>query len=456
MSMKNKRVWLGGLVAVAVIALGGYAMRSHHYQERFLPKTSVLGVDVSGQTVTKANQILRTHFTTSKLKLTDQGKTVATATGTQLGLKQDFTAQLKKLLQQQNPWALSATVLASSNDKAALTKGNAQLTSYTQTTTKQLNQTRQAPVNAKVVAQSGKFVVQKEQNGNQINANKLAAAVTKAVSADKPSVDVATTYNQPTVTATSATLQKAATTLSKIAGIKAQVKIENHVVTIPQSDLQSWLSYDGGVQVSDQKVGAYVAKLAAQYNTYGTARSFKSTKRGTVTVPGGTYGWSIAQQTTVKQLIAAIKQGQDFTKEVAHTGSGYNANGIDIGTTYVEVDVTNQHEYFYQDGKLVLDSPVVTGKPGQDTPHGVDFVWSKERNKTLRGSNDDGSAYASPVDYWMPVDYTGVGLHDSSWQKKYGGDWFKEHGSHGCVNNPPSFMAKLFAAVPLGTPVIIF
>ncbi|MCI1985982.1 MAG: L,D-transpeptidase/peptidoglycan binding protein [Lactobacillus sp.] len=454
--MKNKRVLLGGLVAVAVIAIGGYAMRSHHYQERFLPKTAVLGVDVSGQTVAKANQTLRTHFTTSKLKLTDNGKTVATASGTQLGLKRDFTTQLKKLLQDQNPWALSATVLASSDDKQALTKGNAQLVSYSKTTADQLNQTRQAPVDAKVVAQSGQFVVQKEKAGNQINAAKLATAVTQAVSDEKQSVDVATTYNKPQVTSTSDTLKKAATALSKIAAIKAQVKVENHVITIPTSDLQSWLSYDGGVQVSETKVAAYVANLASQYNTYGTSRSFKSTKRGTVTVPGGTYGWSIAEQTTAKALIAAIKQGQDFTKEVSHSGSGYNEDGTDIGNTYVEVDVTNQHEYFYQNGKLVLDSAVVTGKPGQDTPHGVDFVWSKERNKTLKGSNDDGSAYASPVDYWMPVDYTGVGLHDSSWQKKYGGDWYKTHGSHGCVNNPPSFMAKLYAAVPLGTPVIIF
>ncbi|WP_390410645.1 L,D-transpeptidase family protein [Lacticaseibacillus jixiensis] len=454
--MKNKRAWVAGLVAVAVVALGGYALRSHHYQSRFLPKTSVLGVDVGHQSVAQANAALQKHFVDTTVKLVDGNKTVATATGTQLGLKQDFTQTLKQLLKKQNPWRLSATVLASSQDKSSLTAGNQALVAYTKQLAAKLNQTRKAPQDAKVIAEKGQYVVKKEVAGNQIDATKLASAVNKAVSADKTTVAVADTYTQPKVTSTSSSLKQAASDLSKIAGIKAQVKITNKVVTIPQSTVQSWLSYDHGVKVDLTKVEAYTASLADQYNTYGKTRTFKSTKRGTVTVPGGTYGWTIMQTTTAKKLVADVKAGKDFTQEISYQGSGYHSDGSDIGSTYVEVDVTNQHEYFYQNGKLVLNSAVVTGKPGQDTPKGVDFVWKKERNKTLRGNNDDGSKYASPVSYWMPIDYTGVGLHDASWQPKFGGDWYKKHGSHGCVNNPPSFMAKLYAAVPLGTPVIVF
>ncbi|WP_125707217.1 L,D-transpeptidase family protein [Lacticaseibacillus porcinae] len=454
--MKNKRVWIGSVVVIALLAFGGYAMRSHHYQNRFLPKTQVLGVDVGNQTVTQANKTLRKHFTNTSLKFVDQNQTVATASGTELGLKQNFTQTLTQLLKKQNPWAMSATVLAQSQDKATLTNGNTTLVNTTKQITAKLNQTRKAPVDAKVVAQSGKYVVQKEQAGNQIDATKLATAVTKAVSTDKTKVDVTSTYTQPKVTSDSDSLKKAATELSKIASIKAQVKITNQLITIPTDKLQSWLSYDNGVQVDLAKVEAYTAELANTYNTYGKTRTFKSTKRGTVTVPAGTYGWTILQTATAKNLVAEIKKGQDFTKEVSYEGSGYHSDGTDIGSTYVEVDVQNQHEYFYQNGKLVLDSDVVTGKPGQDTPKGVDFVWAKNRDKTLTGKNDDGSNYASKVSYWMPIDYTGVGLHDAPWQPKFGGDWYKQHGSHGCVNNPVAFMAKLYDAVPLGTPVIVF
>ena len=30
-----------------------------------------------------------------------------------------------------------------------------------------------------------------------------------------------------------------------------------------------------------------------------------------------------------------------------------------------------------------MDSDIVTGKPGQDTPSGVFYVWSKQRNAFL-------------------------------------------------------------------------
>jgi Uncharacterized protein conserved in bacteria len=56
----------------------------------------------------------------------------------------------------------------------------------------------------------------------------------------------------------------------------------------------------------------------------------------------------------------------------------------------------------------------------------------------------------------MPIDDTGVGIHDSSWQPQYGGTWYKKHGSHGCVNTPPSKIAAVYANVKVGTPVLVF
>ena len=56
----------------------------------------------------------------------------------------------------------------------------------------------------------------------------------------------------------------------------------------------------------------------------------------------------------------------------------------------------------------------------------------------------------------MPIDDTGVGIHDSPWQPRYGGDWYLTHGSHGCVNTPPDVVGKVYAAVPLHTAVVIY
>lgn len=455
----KKRAWIIGVAAAVVLVAGGaYAVRGMHYQSRFLPDTKVLGVNIGGKTVKTAAVALKKSLANETYSFKENGNTKVTATGKELGLTQSYTKQLQKLIKAQNPWGFSAVVLASS-DTAELKQvaDDQTFDQYIDTTVQQLNKQRKAPVDAKVVADGDSYKVQKEQAGNEISATKLKAAVSKAVTNDHHTVNLASTYTQPKITSTNKKLQTMATKLTTISKITAQIKIENKTITIPSSKLHEWLSYaDGKVTVSESGVAAYVKTLAATYNTYGTSRTFKSTKRGTVTVPGGTYGWSILQTTETSKLVAAIAAGKSFSQEVSYSGSGYNSDGSDIGNTYVEVDKKNQKEYFYKDGKLVLSSDVVTGKPKQATPTGVFYVWSKERNKTLRGKNDDGTSYASKVSYWMPIDYTGVGLHDSPWQPKYGGTWYIEHGSHGCVNNPPSFMAKLYAAVPLGTPVIVF
>ena len=155
------------------------------------------------------------------------------------------------------------------------------------------------------------------------------------------------------------------------------------------------------------------------------------------------------------KLTKQILEGKDFTRSPIVTGAT-TADKPLIDKTYIEVDLQNQHMWYYKDGKVALETDIVSGKPSSPTPPGVNYVWSKETNKTLKGKNDDGTDYASPVKYWMPIDWTGVGLHDSDWQPEYGGELWKTRGSHGCVNTPPDVMSRLFDMVEVGTPVLVF
>ncbi|WP_314209360.1 L,D-transpeptidase, partial [Vagococcus salmoninarum] len=159
--------------------------------------------------------------------------------------------------------------------------------------------------------------------------------------------------------------------------------------------------------------------------------------------------------TETEELYQAILAGQGVNRSPIIAGSASVGSPL-IGNTYVEVDLQNQHMYFYKNGDLVLDTDIVSGKPTTLTPPGVNYLWKKERNSILRGTNDDGSKYAEPVDYWMPIDWTGVGIHDSDWQPAYGGELWKTAGSHGCINTPPAVAAKLYEAIDVGTPVLVF
>ncbi|WP_164511984.1 L,D-transpeptidase family protein [Lacticaseibacillus daqingensis] len=451
--MKKKHVALIALAAGVLIAAGVYTMRGLHYQERFLPNTQVLGVNVGDKTVSAANRAIKQRFDKVAYRLTEKGQTVATVKGTELGLSRDFKQPLTALLKKQNPWGFNAVVLAGSDKADMLTVADDQkLTDYVNAFVATANKTRTAPTDAKVVDQNDQYVIEKEKAGNQLDAKLVSATLQSAIAANKTQVNLTKAYIQPAVVHTDKALTTAVEKFQAIGGIKATLTIQNHEVTVPTATLHQWISYENGaITVNDAAVKAFLQDINTQYATYTKTRQFTSTMRGVVSVPAGIYGWSIPTTAETPKVVALIKAGKDFTHALAHVGTGYHEDGTDIGNTYIEVDKANQHEWFYKDGQLVMDTAVVTGKPSTPTPSGVFSIWSKQRNATLNGED-----YSTPVSYWMPIDSTGVGLHDSSWQPQYGGTWYQTHGSHGCVNNPPAFIANLYNAVALGTPVIVF
>ncbi|MGV2686707.1 L,D-transpeptidase family protein, partial [Clostridium perfringens] len=108
----------------------------------------------------------------------------------------------------------------------------------------------------------------------------------------------------------------------------------------------------------------------------------------------------------------------------------------DIGNTYVEVNITRQHVWFYKDGTLITQGDVVTGDPGKghSTQLGTYMLNYKQKEATLRGNN-----YEAKVVYWMPLNGN-IGNHDASWRYSFGGNIYKNNGTHGCVNSP-SYLA---------------
>jgi lipoprotein-anchoring transpeptidase ErfK/SrfK len=107
-------------------------------------------------------------------------------------------------------------------------------------------------------------------------------------------------------------------------------------------------------------------------------------------------------------------------------------------------------------GKTVVSTSVVTGttSTGHGTPTGTYYILYKSRDTTLKGSNTDGSKYATKVKYWMPF-YAGDGFHDAWWRSSFGGSIYVSGGSHGCVNMPSSQAASLYNYVSAGMPVVI-
>ena len=137
------------------------------------------------------------------------------------------------------------------------------------------------------------------------------------------------------------------------------------------------------------------------------------------------------------------------TKACKVTSGAYSKS---VGGSYVEISISAQHMWVYKNGRLVLDTDVVTGNTGvgNGTPEIIGYIYGMQRNRVLRGAN-----YASFVRYWAPF-YKGYGIHDANWRGSFGGEIYKRDGSHGCVNIPSSVMPNVYEHLELGMPVITY
>ncbi len=143
-------------------------------------------------------------------------------------------------------------------------------------------------------------------------------------------------------------------------------------------------------------------------------------------------------------LFAAGKSGT-VTAEYDYTSALMAHYGEEVPEgTYIEISIANQYMWYYVDGQLLVETPVVTGceANGDGTNKGVFIVKYLDEGAYLSGgSSNRGPGYH--VDYWIPFDGN-IGLHDAQWVTEFGGDIYLENGSHGCVNTPLEAMKTIY------------
>ena len=328
---------------------------------------------------------------------------------------------------------------------------------------------QEAPQDAYVTFQETEFVIVDEVQGTTIDENTMFEAVKTAVSESRPDVSAeeAGAYAAPSVTKDNPDLIAQRDMLNTYAKASITYTFGEQTELLDGSIIKDWFDYDENGNIIENedtfKANAkeYVKSLAAKYDTVGKERSFHSTASDAdITVKGGSYGWKINQKKEVAQLIEEIKAGTVTTREPIYSSTAVSREGNEIGNTYVEVDLGNQHMWFYKDGQLIVDSDFVSGNMSYKdrvTPSGVYSLYYKQRDKTLRGKkNPDGTyEYESPVKYWMPFN-GGVGLHDASWRSNFGGNIYKTSGSHGCINLPRSKAQVLYENIEKDVPIVCF
>ncbi len=277
MNSKNKLTI--GIAAVAVVLVGIYSGVAIHYGQRYLPHTTVLGVKISGQTQSEANQTLKKRFSSLKYQIKDGKKTVATTSGTKLGIRRSFTKTLSTLAKQQNQWAWLGHALGLSGSSAKVDPviNTKQLHAYTKALTTKVNAKRKASKDANMSFNKSGLQVTKEVYGNQLDVDKLNQTIVSAIRDDQQTVQVNQTYIKPAVTTKSDKFIQAKTKLQQLAKESGKVTVENHSENITKSDLYQWLGYNNGEITVDETGVKKTSSRLWVTSTIRTARNGRST-----------------------------------------------------------------------------------------------------------------------------------------------------------------------------------
>ena len=457
----KKAAWIAACTAgILLVAAGGvYVGMSKKYKARFFPNTQINGVDASGKTAAEVQELISEGVNGYTLTIDERNNQIETIAGTDIKLHAEFDGSLEKMVAAQNPFAwLWHMKQEEYTIGTMVTYDDAALESQIRNLSCLDPEKVVEPVNAKIseyVSGQG-YSIEPEQEGTAVEAEKLTQAVTGAIEnlQDHLSLEEADVYKKPTVLKDDASLAEQLDKMNKYAKMSVTYQFGDSTETLNGDQIHAWLiaNADGSVSVDSSKVSEYVSEMAKAHNTSNKAKTLKTSYGSTIQVSGGTYGWKINQAAETEALAAIIASGESTTREPEYSQKAASHGANDYGDTYVEINLTGQHLFFYKEGKLVVESDFVSGNlaKGWGTPAGSYPLAYKQKNAVLKGEN-----YRTPVNYWMPFN-NGIGMHDAKWRSSFGGAIYKTGGSHGCINLPPSVAKTIFDNISAGTPVICY
>lgn len=274
------------------------------------------------------------------------------------------------------------------------------------------------------------------------------------------------TYIKPQITKEDEDLSNALSWLTYVTDRTIYVDLDGAIETVRVGDfcdLEALMNY-GELIIDRQMVDDYTNWCGDTYDTFEKYRKFKNHKGEEIYVGGegddySNYGYILNREETADRLYEALTtEGIDVvTAEWNEKGDSHYNGPSDIGDTYIEISIPEQHLWYYKDGNLFLDTDVVTGLPrdGRNTSRGVYQIFSEGQHVNLKGMMN-GETWDSWVDFWFSVTYSEIGIHDASWRNAFGGDIYINNGSHGCINVPRPVMESLYYNAGVGTIVVIY
>lgn len=443
--------------AVVVVLLIVYMAGINRYQSCFLNGTIIDEVDVSGMSIPELEEQIGKYSLRVIERQADGTTLEEEIPGSEIGISYGSTEPLQAVLQGQKRylWFLKQDADYKTDappffEESALLEKIDALRGFQK-------DFMEEPADAYIadyVPGSG-FALVAEEKGNRLNRDKTVEAIRAAVAGLEEQVDLeaAGCYEEPKVTTEDAVLQDTYAKLQNYVNTAVTYTFGTEREVLDPDTVAGWIVRKGSrAELDPELVKEYVNALRRKHDTVFHKRKFMTSYGEEVTIELGDYGWWMDVGQEVEELIGQLERGESGERTPVYRQTAASYESPDYGDSYVEINLTAQHLFLYQEGECVLESDFVSGNPsrGNDTPPGIYGITYKERDATLNGET-----YSTPVNFWMPFN-NNVGMHDATWRTEFGSNIYMTNGSHGCINLPYEIAQEIYGYVEKNTPVICY
>lgn len=465
----KKRLFLTLLLLVILGAAGVYGYYSYYFSDKFFPGTTINNIPCAELTAGEAESLIKAEVEDYRIDLTFRGDVTNTLEGSSMDYAYVSDGHVAEILKSQNPLLWITGYFENFEYEVAenISFDEEMLKSELMALDVMKSENMEAPADAYMTFQNGHFEIIPEVEGTTIDTDKMLDMVKQAVSESSAefSAEESGVYVEPAVRSDNEALNADAESLNGVMTASIIYQLPAGEEVLNGNNLREWLTKDeNGNYVKDeamirQKATDYVNDLADRIDTVGKEHPFTTTSGKEITVSGGSYGWKINRTQEVAQLVSEIMNNAQLAREPIYSSREVTTENNGFGDTYVEIDMTDQKVYYYEAGKIVVETDCVTGKMTRSryTPEGIFTLTFKQKNRTLRGRalGDGTYEYESFVNFWMPFNGN-IGLHDAPWRGSFGGDIYTYSGSHGCVNLPYKKAKEIYERITKEVPIICF
>lgn len=451
----RKKTGVNRFVVMSFIAVFGlcfvliYLMFAQIFYARFLPNTYISGINVSFKTVKDVEKLIDEKVANYKLviKSKDSEDTIY---GKNIGLTRVYGTTVEEFLSSQRPIAWIKNLFSASVLESPLP-----LTISEYDFNKQLED--KAFIKKSVQTASQKTIISEyepnkgykiidSKEGEFVDKDLAVSYIRSAILKLSDVVDISKDPENAYVSVGSENdydkIKACVDLLNKYTGTYIEYK-DNFI--IDGNHISNWIIIDESYNISfdDVKIGEFVDSLARSYLT-DESINFKTSYGSYVNINGSDYSKIVDKEAEVSKIKELVEAGYSGKREPEFNREFTESNSNKYGDTYVEVNLSSQHLFYYKKGELVLESDIISGdeSKGTPTPAGIYRVVEKLGGTEYIG---DVVKFSDNLSFYSRAD-----------MDRFGGSIYKTNGSEGGIIVPKEKIKSLYDNIDNNTMVLCY